>query len=77
MVEIEALAVDASILLAKELGLQQVIIESNSLTIVQSISSKEVSRETYHIIQGILSILNCFSSWQIKYLKRDFNKVAH
>ena len=30
MVEIEALTVDASILLAKELGLQQVIIESNS-----------------------------------------------
>ncbi|KAK9983741.1 hypothetical protein SO802_033266 [Lithocarpus litseifolius] len=77
VVETEALAVEASILLAKELGLQQVIIESNSLTVVQSISSKEVSGETGHIIQGILSILDCFSSWQIRHLKRDFNKVAH
>ena len=28
-------------------------------------------------MKGILSILDCFSSWQIRHLKRDFNKVAH
>lgn len=75
--ETEALAVEAGVLLAKELGLQQVILESDSLIVVQEISSKDVSRETSHITQGILCILECSSSWQIRHVKREFNKVAH
>ena len=77
VLEAETLAMEASILLAKDFGLQQIIIESDSLLPVQSISTKEVSRETGHIIQGILSNLECFSSWQIRHVKRDFNRVAH
>uniref|UniRef100_A0A7N2LRX8 RNase H type-1 domain-containing protein n=1 Tax=Quercus lobata TaxID=97700 RepID=A0A7N2LRX8_QUELO len=73
----EMLAVEASILLAKDLGFQQIIIESDSLQVVQSISAKEVSGETGHIVQGILSNLNCFGSWKIQHVKRDFNRVAH
>ena len=77
VLETKTLAMEASILLAKDLGLQQIIIESDSLLAVQSISAKEVNRETGHIIQGILSNLDCFSSWQIRHVKRDFNRVAH
>ena len=71
------LVVEAGVLLAKELGLQQVIVESDFLLVVQSILAKEVNGETGHIVQGILSNLDCFSSWQIRHVKRDFNRVAH
>ncbi|KAF3946471.1 hypothetical protein CMV_027266 [Castanea mollissima] len=71
------LAVEAGVLLAKELGLQQIIIESDSLLAVQSILAKEVCGETGHIVQGILRVLDCFSSWKIRRVKRDFNRVAH
>ena len=77
VLEMEMLAVEAGVLLAKELGLQQIIIESDSLLAVQSISANEVSGETGHIVQGILSIMDCFSSWQIRHVKRDSNRLAH
>ena len=77
VLEMEMLAVEAGVLLAKELGLQQIIIESDSLLAVQSISAKEVSGETGHIVKGILSIMDCFSSWQIRHVKRDSNRLAH
>ncbi|XP_075645579.1 uncharacterized protein LOC142616661 [Castanea sativa] len=75
--ETEALAIEAGILLAKELDLQQIIIESDSLSVVNSIWSKDSSGGFSHIVNGILSSLDEFSSWQIWHLKRDFNKVAH
>ena len=30
-----------------------------------------------HLYQGILAVLNSFSSWKIKHLKREHSKVAH
>ena len=73
----EIMVVEARIFLAKELELQQVIIESDSLPVVQSSLAKEVSGEIGHLVQGILSLMECFSSWKIRHLKRDYNKVAH
>ncbi|XP_075636757.1 uncharacterized protein LOC142608995 [Castanea sativa] len=55
--ETEVLAVEAGILLAKEMGLHHITIESNSLSVVQRILSKEVKGEMDHIVQGILSLL--------------------
>ena len=75
--ETEALAIEAGILLAKELDLNQIIIESDSLSIVQRILSKDSSGGFGHIVNGIVSFLDGFASWQIRNLKRDFNKVAH
>ena len=73
----EVLAIEAGILLAKELDLHQIVIESDSLSIVQSILPKDFSGGFDHIVNGILSFLDEFSSWQVRFLKRDFNKVAH
>ena len=56
--------------------LQQVIIKSDSLSIVQNLLSKEVNGEIGHLVQGNL-ILDFFNSWKIKHLKRDHNKVTH
>ena len=63
MDETEVLAIEAGILLAKELDLHQIVIESNSLSVVQSILSKDFSGGFYHLVNGILSFLDEFSSW--------------
>ena len=59
------------------MGLHHITIESNSLSVVQKILSKEVKGEMGHIVHGILTLLSWFSSWQIRHLKREFNRVAH
>lgn len=75
--ETEVLAVEAGILLAKEMCLHHITIESDSLSVVQRILSKEVKGEMGHIVQGILSLLDWFSSWQVRHLKREYNRMAH
>lgn len=75
--ETKVLAVEAGILLAREMDLHQFIVESDSLSVVQSISSKDFSGEFGHIVHGILCFLEGFSSWQIRHLKRDYNRVTH
>ena len=61
--EIEVLAVEVGILLVKEIGLHHITIELDSLSVVQRILSKEVKGEMGHIVQGILTFLESFSSW--------------
>ena len=56
--ETEALVGEEGILLAKEMGLHHVILESHSLSVVQTILSKEVKGEMGHIVQGILIFLD-------------------
>ena len=58
MDETEALAVEEGIPLANEMGLHHVILESHSLSVVQTILSKEVKGEMGHIVQGILIFLD-------------------
>ena len=77
MDETEALAVEAGILLARELDLQHIIIESDSLATVQRILSTDYSGGLGHIVNGIVNLLNGFAGWQIRYLNKDFNRVAH
>ena len=60
--ETEALAVEARILLAKEMDLHQIIVESDSLSVVQSILSKDFRGEIGHIFHGILCFLDRFNS---------------
>ena len=75
--ETEALEIEAGILLARELDLQQIIIESDSLATVQRILAKDYSGGLGHIVNGIVNLLDGFAGWQIRHLKRDFNRVAH
>ena len=75
--EMEALAIEAGIMLARELDLHQVIVESDSLSVVHRILAKDFSGGLGHIVQGISGFLEEFRSWQVQHLKRDFNRVAH
>ena len=75
--ETEALAIEAGIMLARELDLHQVIVESDSLSVVHRSLAKDFSGGLGHIVLGISGFLEGFLSWQVRHLKRDFNRVAH
>ena len=77
VLETKLLAMEAGILLAKDLGFQQIIIESDSLLAAHSISAKIISGEIGHIVQGMLRNLDCFGSWKVQHVEREFNRVAH
>ena len=75
--KVEALAVEVGILLAHNMKISQVIIESDAVSTVSDISTKFVDGSLGQLYQGILALLSSFSSWKIKHLKREYNKVAH
>ena len=73
----KALAVEEGIRLAKELELPQVIIESDSVVVIEAISAGNCNVELGPIVQGSLELLRSFKSWKVRHLKRDYNKAAH
>ena len=79
MEEVEALAIECGLLLAKdkEQKLSQIILESDVLTTVTSVTTAETSGCLGHVYQGIYSLLSSFSSWKIKHVKRNYNRTAH
>ena len=75
--EVEALAMECGLLLAKEQKLSQIILESDALVAVNSVSATGNGGCLGHIYQGIHSLLASFNSWKIKHVKREYNKAAH
>ena len=73
----EVLAVEQGILLAQQMMLTQVILESDSLSVIDAISSNSPHGDLQPIVQGILLLSSSFDFWKDKHLKRDYNKVAH
>ncbi|KAL0015856.1 hypothetical protein SO802_002925 [Lithocarpus litseifolius] len=59
--EVEVLAVECGILFAQELELSQVIIESDALSMVQSIIDNETDGSLGHFYSGISQVLELFS----------------
>ena len=75
--EVEGLAMECGLLLAKEQMIPQIILESDGFTVVSSVVAADINGCFGHIYQGIRSLLASFSSWDIKHVRRDYNKVAH
>lgn len=75
--EVEALAVETGILLARDMKITQVIIESDAATTVSNINEKFVDGGLGHLYQGILAVLSSFSGWKIRHLNKEFNRAAH
>ena len=75
--EVEAMAIERGLLLAKELKLPHIILESDALNVVSNITAANSSGWLGHVYHGILGLLSSFSSWNVKHAKRDYNKAAH
>ena len=75
--EIETIAIEKGVLLAKEMGLQQILLETYALTVAQSLAAGDKGGCLGHFIQGISENLRSFTVWQINHLRRDCNKVVH
>ncbi|XP_050248722.1 uncharacterized protein LOC126695975 [Quercus robur] len=75
--ETEAIAMELGIVLARELGLNQIILEGDSMQTVQAICSKDVWGVAGHIIHGILEGMNGFIYAEARYICRNSNKIAH
>ena len=75
--EVEGLAMECGLLLAKELMLSQVILESDSMAAVSGVLDGNIGGCVGHIYQGICSVLASFSSWKVNHVRRDYNKAAH
>ena len=73
----KALVAEEGMLLACQMMLTRVILESNSFLVVQAISSNSLHGDLRPIIQGILDLLSSVNNWKVKHVKRDYNKVAH
>ncbi|KAL0008623.1 hypothetical protein SO802_010125 [Lithocarpus litseifolius] len=75
--EVEALAVESGILLARDINLTQIIVEFDAISIVNSINENFMEGSIGHLFQGILALLSSFSSWKVNHVKRDNNRAAH
>ena len=75
---IEALAIQEGCLLAKEMGLCHIVIESDAQNVVLTVQSKKYEGPNVgNIIYSIVGLLSSFSMGHIIYCPRDSNKVAH
>ena len=77
-VEIEALAASRALELAADIGLDNVIVEGDSLVVTQALKSKVVGLAAYGLlIRDAFSLAGNFSEVSYSHIKREGNKVAH
>ena len=73
----EAMALQEGVLLASEMGLSHVIVESDALSIIQAIIASDLGGELGHIVQNIKGISSSFSWCSFQHLKRSGYRAAH
>ena len=68
---------EEGILLAKEMELHQIVVESDSVVVFEAINANNCNGDIGLVIQGTLELLRHFRRWKVRQLKRDYNRVAH
>ena len=65
--------------LAWDLGLKQIILESVSLTVVNSLREHSLIPSSIHkVVEGtVLRNLRCFDAWEVSHTRRGSNSAAH
>ncbi|XP_075649953.1 uncharacterized protein LOC142620475 [Castanea sativa] len=74
---VETLALLHGVMLAQELHLSRVLMESDALAVIQAVNDKCTGCRSGHIIQDILQSRNSFESCTFQHTSRQFNQVAH
>ena len=74
---VEIMALLHGILLARDLQLSRVILESDALVAIQDINNKYTDSSSGYLIMDILHICSSFESCSFQHISRDFNQVAH
>ncbi|XP_058776483.1 uncharacterized protein LOC131650791 [Vicia villosa] len=78
ILEAEALALKEAIQDSIALHLDRIIFESDSLTVVMALhSNASGSSEFHHVIRSIRLLLSSFHNFEVKFVKRQANMVAH
>ena len=75
--ETEAIAMEQGLVLAKELGLERVLMVGDSLQTVQAIEKEEVRGAVGHIVAGIVQEMRNFADVKVRHIGRTGNKIAH
>ena len=75
--EVEALAMECGLLLAKEHMLSKIVLESDALTAIANVTTAVTGGCLGHVYQGICSLLSSFSCWKINHVKRECNRAGH
>lgn len=77
-VEIEALATSRALEFATDIGLDNAIVEGDSLVVTQALKTKDVGLVAYGLlIKDACSLAGNFSEVSYSHIKREGNKVAH
>jgi ribonuclease HI len=62
----------------KERGVQDIILEGDSLQVVQGLNERTPSWRRYgHLIDDTRALLGTYSRWMVHHVKRDANRAAH
>ena len=78
VLEIEAKAVEEGVMLARDLGLKEIIIKTDAQQVAFSLRSHCVSPSSIRkIIEGIMLGLRCFKAWEVSHTRRSGNFAAH
>ena len=75
--ETEAIVVERGLVLAKELDLEKIIVEGDSLLPIQAVETMDVREVVGHIINGIGQVCSSFQEAKVRHNDRNSNKIAH
>lgn len=76
--EVEAKAVEEGFIFAKELSLNNVILESDAQVVVKSLTGRcPAPSSILMVIEGTKVGLRGFDSWEVKHICRERNSAAH
>nr|XP_023876772.1 uncharacterized protein LOC111989214 [Quercus suber] len=75
--ESEARAMQEGVLLAWDLGLREIEIESDSLVVVSALLNPDAVPWAISKVIGVLLSLRCFKAWRVVHVRRMGNAAAH
>ena len=76
--EVQAKAFEESLLFACDIGVQEIILEGDSLGVANCIAGKSSPPSSVaSVLYGIISLSHDFCSFQVSHKRRNGNKLAH